>query len=226
VQLLSRRASLPHGRHVTCVCTDHTPWRLSGWAGCCSAGPCPVCAAHLFLIKTHAFPISTRACFLANTPTRCTHIHIAVAGPCPVCAAHPFFTNTHVFIYVQHTYLSYQQTGKICLQTHPPKAHAHSSVCCSAGPCPMCVLHILFVASDTHNLLVKSLIYPINTQAILLANTLQVHTQELLLQCWPLPCMRCIPFRLRTHLHTHACTHDQLRSPFSQGSHAQLGGPT
>jgi hypothetical protein len=36
VQLISRRASLPHGRHVTCVCIDQSA--LAAAAGACLAG--------------------------------------------------------------------------------------------------------------------------------------------------------------------------------------------
>ena len=48
LQLISRRASLPHGRHVTFVCIEHS---LTA-AGACLAGlalhcwPCPVCTTH------------------------------------------------------------------------------------------------------------------------------------------------------------------------------------
>jgi hypothetical protein len=52
LQLISRRASLPHGRHVTCVCIDQSALAVA--AGACLAGPAlqcrnsPVSTTHTF----------------------------------------------------------------------------------------------------------------------------------------------------------------------------------
>jgi hypothetical protein len=76
LQLISRRASLPHGRHVTFVCIEHS---LTA-AGACLAGlalhcwPCPVCTTHS----------ATCGCCLSPSPSVSPVCHHGLQqGLCP-----------------------------------------------------------------------------------------------------------------------------------------------